>query len=364
VYLFRDAQGSPLYVGTSKDLRSRVRQYFVASETRSRMGEMVGLAESVDAVVCAHSLEAQVRELRMITALKPKYNRRSKNSDRTIWLKLTVEPFPRLSVVREIRSDGARYLGPLRSTRQAEQLRDAIHDAVPLRQCTDRLSPGRRIRSACALAGIGRCSAPCEDAIDPARYADLVGRVVDGWQADVEHLVGPLRRRLSDLSCSQRYEEAATLRDRIATLIRSCARTQAVTSLRDIGELVAARPDGAGGWELAVIRHGRLAGADLAPVGVAPMPLVASLRASAEVVPTEPGPGLVAAVEETELLLSWLDQPGVRLVHTTHAWALPAAGAARHRRWLAAAKDAAKAVNPFADRRRLRPSHQPARTVR
>ena len=58
VYVFADGTGQPLYVGTSKDLRNRVRQYFVASETRTRMGEMVGLAESVDGIVCAHALEA------------------------------------------------------------------------------------------------------------------------------------------------------------------------------------------------------------------------------------------------------------------------------------------------------------------
>lgn len=164
VYIFRDAHGRPLYVGTSRNLRSRVRQYFVASETRSRLGEMVGLAQRVDPIVCAHALEAQVRELRLIAAHKPRYNRRSKFPERSVWLKLTVEAFPRLSVVRDVRDDGTAYLGPLRNQRQAEIVRDAIHDAVPLRQCTDRLSLRRVVRAACVLAGIGRCGAPCEGA--------------------------------------------------------------------------------------------------------------------------------------------------------------------------------------------------------
>ena len=94
VYIFRDAQGAALYVGTSRNLRARVRQYFVASETRSRMGEMVGLAERVDPIECAHSLEAQVRELRLIASTKPRYNRRSKFPERSVWLKLTDEVFP------------------------------------------------------------------------------------------------------------------------------------------------------------------------------------------------------------------------------------------------------------------------------
>ena len=361
VYLFSDQRGTPLYVGTSKDLANRVRQYFVASETRSRMGEMVGLAESVDVVVCAHPLEAQVRELRMITSLKPRYNRRSKNSDRTIWLKLTIEAFPRLSVVRELKADGAHYLGPLRTTRQAEQLRDAIHDAVPLRQCTDRLSPGRAVRVACTLAGIGKCSAPCEDEITPDIYRGLVDRVVGAWQADVGSLIGPLRDRLTSLSAGQRYEEAATLRDRITTLVRSCARTQSLRSLTSIEEMVAARPDGSGGWELAVIRRGRLVGSEVAPRGVPPMPIVDALVATAEAVDNTIGPALVAAVEESEILLRWLTEPGVRLVRSSHPWSLPAAGAGGQRRWLASTEHAARAANPFADRRRLAIGHRPTR---
>jgi DNA polymerase-3 subunit epsilon len=135
---------------------------------------MVGLAERVDPIPCAHALEAQVRELRLIAAHKPRYNRRSKFPEKSVWLKLTVEPFPRLSIVRDARDDGASYLGPLRSQRQAEAVRDAIHDAVPLRQCSERLSLRRVVRAACVLAGIGRCGAPCEGGMTPEQYSALV----------------------------------------------------------------------------------------------------------------------------------------------------------------------------------------------
>jgi DNA polymerase-3 subunit epsilon len=365
VYLFRDASGTPLYVGTSKDLRSRVRQYFVASETRSRMGEMVRLAEKVESHVCAHSLEAQVRELRLITALKPRYNRRSKNADRALWLKLTVEAYPRLSVVRQRKSDAAHYLGPLRSVRQAEQLRDAIYDAVPLRQCTDLLRPGKPVRAACALAGIGRCSGPCEDSITTLDYADLVEVVREGWRGDISQLIEPLRTRLAQLSGAQRFEEAALLRDRIATLVRSCSRAQSLTALVTIEELVAAKADGRGGWELIVVRHGRLVAADVARIGVPPMAVVASMLASAEVVPAvaagSPGQPVHAAAtaEESELVLRWLAEDGVRLVLCSKPWSMPAAGAGGQRRWLATS--AGHPVSPLADRRRLPMSHQPIR---
>jgi DNA polymerase-3 subunit epsilon len=354
VYIFRDAQGRPLYVGTSRNVRTRVRQYFVASETRSRMGEMVGIADRVDAIGCAHPLEAQVRELRLIAAHKPRYNRRSKFPERSVWLKLTVEPFPRLSVVRDKRPDGAAYLGPLRSQRQAETVRDAILDAVPLRQCSDRLSVRRIVRAACVLAGIGRCGAPCEGAMSQEQYEALVALVASAWTGDVRPLVLPLELKLARLADAQRYEQAGVVRDRVATVVRACARMQRLAALHAIGELVAARPDGAGGWELSVVRAGRLAAAGCAPRGVAPLPVVEALRATADVVDETH----IALAEESECVLRWLEGPGTRLVSATHPWSMPAYGAGRLRGYLATQRDP---VDPFADRRRLPVVSRPAR---
>jgi DNA polymerase-3 subunit epsilon len=354
VYIFRDAQGRPLYVGTSRNLRSRVRQYFVSSETRSRMGEMIGLAERVDPIPCAHALEAQVRELRLIAAHKPRYNRRSKFPERSVWLKLTVEPFPRLSVVRDRRDDGASYLGPLRSQRQAEAVRDAIHDAVPLRQCSDRLSLRRVVRAACVLAGIGRCGAPCEGGTSPQQYAALVGLVASAWTGDVRPLVEPLERKLAGLSDAQRYEQAGVIRDRIATVVRACARMQRLASLQAVGELVAARPDGNGGWELSVIRAGRLGAAGHAERGMAPGPMIDALRATADVVDESHVP----LAEETECILRWLEEPGTRLAVASEPWTMPAYGAGGLRSYLAGSRDGA---DPFADRRRLPVVSRPAR---
>ncbi|MDT4892643.1 MAG: polymerase subunit epsilon [Pseudonocardiales bacterium] len=356
VYVFRDARGTPLYVGTSRNVRTRVRQYFVSSETRTRMGEMVGLAERVDPIECAHALEAQVRELRLIAAHKPRYNRRSKFPERAVWLKLTTEAYPRLSVVRAAKADGASYLGPLRSQRQAEAVRDAIHDAVPLRQCTDRLSAGRVVRAACALAGIGRCSAPCEHGTTPAEYAELATLVATAWAGDVRPLVAPLQRRLEELSVAQRFEQAAVVRDRIAAVVRAVARMQRLSALRSIGELVAARPDGEGGWELSVLRHGRLVAAGVAARGVPPVPRIDALLATADAVDASHE----VLAEETECLLRWLEEPGTRLVRASDPWAMPAFGAGGLRSYLGAV-GAPRAADPFADRRRLPVVARPAR---
>jgi DNA polymerase-3 subunit epsilon len=103
---------------------------------------------------------------------------------------------------------------------------------------------------------------------------------------------------------------------------------------------VAARPDGSGGWHLAVIRHGQLAAAGNAPKGVPPMPVVDAIAAGAQVVlPTEAPLG-GALVEETALVARWLATPGVRIVRTDSGYATPAAAAGRFAAWAASARSA------------------------
>ena len=277
VYVFRDAAGRPLYVGKSKDIRTRVRHYFVASEMRARMAEMVGLAERVDAIVCAHALEAEVRELRLIAEHKPPYNRRSRFPERGIWLKLTAGG----------RTRGCRWCARCATTaaptsgrsgprKSAERAMAAVHDALPLRQCTDKITEPTQ-GSACALAEMGRCGAPCEGRISREEYGAIAALVRDAVAGDPRPLTEPLLRKVARLSDAGRYEQAATVRDRAGTFARACARVQRLAALTSVEQLVAARPDGTGGWELAVVRRGRLVAAGVAVRGAAVRPYVAAL---------------------------------------------------------------------------------------
>ncbi len=328
VYIFEDAKGEALYIGKSSNLRNRVRSYFTASETRPRVREMVGIAESVRTIVCATALEAEVRELRMIGAAKPRYNKRSRFPERVVWLKLTDEPFPRLSIVREIKDDQGTYLGPFPSSRMADDARSALHEALPLRQCTQRLSTRVR-RVACTLAEIGRCGAPCEGRESEEGYSLHVESARHAMERDPEVVFSAIEARMRRLSAEQRYEEAAVDRDRLAAYIRTAARMQRLRSLTSIPQMVAASPAFDGGWDIHVVRHGRLAAAGVMPRGAHPVPYVDALVATAETVAPGPGPIPAASAEETECVLRWLDSPGVRLVRVEGTWSLPAYGAGR-----------------------------------
>lgn len=326
VYMFKDCAGRVLYVGTSGSIRTRVRSYFTASEGRRRMGEMVRIAESVTAVVCATSLEAEVRELRLIATHKPPYNSRSVRPEREMWVRLTVEPFPRLSIVRTISTDGARHIGPFPARATAEAAIAALHEVLPLRRCITRLSP-TRVNPACALAELGRCGAPCTGAQSVAEYTQITARVVEVLTGDSRSVLGALRARLAELAEQERFEDAGVLRDRMFALVRATSRSQRLDPLARIPELVAARRCTPHGWEVVVVRYGRLAASGRTPRGADPMPHVTALHASADVVSPPTPPATAATVEESERILRWLEQPGTRIVDVEGQWTCPVGGA-------------------------------------
>jgi DNA polymerase-3 subunit epsilon len=224
-----------------------------------------------------------------------------------------------------------------------------VYEVLPLRRCSQRLST-RRPSGTCALAEIGRCAAPCDLRIGPEEYArvaaDPFRRVVAG---DPGTLVQGLLARIDRLSTLHRYEDAARVRIRLAALLRAAVRMQRLHALTRLAELVAARREARGGWELSVIRYGRLVAAGMSEPHVHPRATLAALMATAETVRPAPGPTPCASAEESERVLAWLERPDVRLVECPEGWAYPAAGAARYAELLSLAESGGRTADPLGD---------------
>ena len=244
VYLFRDAGGRVLYVGKASNLRSRVRSYFSGDERR-KVGQLLREAQSIDHVVTHGTLDAAVLEVRLIHRHQPRFNRQVKRWGAYTYLKLTRERFPRLSITKSVRPDGATYLGPFASARSARLAAEAIETAVPIRRCTAR--PGSASRStACTPAQLGVATCPCAGAISEADYRQLAERVARGLTVEPSLLLEPLDAKMRELAAVERYEEAASVRDRAAALATALDRRQRIDALRAAGRLVVEADDGSG----------------------------------------------------------------------------------------------------------------------
>ena len=326
VYIFRDRQDEVLYIGTSGNLRSRARTYFTKSETRSRMGEMVRLAERIEGIECATALEAEVREARLIAHHKPPYNRRSRFPDKVAWLKLTREAWPRLSVVRGVLDDDADYIGPFRSRVAAEGAIAALHDTYLIRQCTQKL-PLHSAKSPCALAEMGHCLSPCDSSTTQDAYLGEVAGLRETMIGNPEVLIGNVTAKMTTLAAAERYEDAGLWRDRLADFLHAAARTQRLRSLTGSEEIIAAKLH-IDGWEVHIVRFGRLAAAGIMPQGADAHEWVNALTHTAETVSAGFGPVPAATAHETECVLRWMTSDGVRIVRGE--WQTPRLGSERH----------------------------------
>jgi DNA polymerase-3 subunit epsilon len=242
VYVFRRPGGEILYVGKSKDIRSRVRSYFYG-DSRKKVESLLAETGSVEARPCASELEALVTEARLIRRHEPRYNRRGKTWRRYVYLRVdTAEAWPRIKIVKAPRGAGS-FLGPFASRRVAELAKEALEEAYPIRRCTR--SMGRSTRfSPCALAGLGRCVAPCDDRVTPERYEELVRSLVTSLSCP-DGLLEALEARMGRLAAGGRFEEAGLLRDRLRALVQAMVRARFDGWFAAADTLVLAGADGA-----------------------------------------------------------------------------------------------------------------------
>ncbi len=318
-YRFLGPDGEVLYVGTSGDLRTRLRRYF-GGDRRRRIDDLVRETARVDWQVTTSAIEANVVEVRAIARHEPRYNRRSRRPDTQVHLKLTAEAFPRLSIVGRPRDDGSTYLGPVGRRARAQRLVDAIHDVSTIRQCTTRLRVAQD-HATCVLKDLGRCTSPCDGTVSRDHYAGVAGEVATWLTHDPTALLTRLRDRMLRLSADHRFEEAALARRRLALVATTLERHRRATALCGLPELVVARSTDDHREVLRIV-HGRMVGADRVPAAWPPAAVVDHLRAGSRVLPP-PGD---RDREEVDLLLGHLDHDDVEVLAVAGSWALPVAG--------------------------------------
>ncbi len=344
VYRFLDERREVLYVGTSRDLRTRLRRYF-GGDRRRRVADMVRETAAVTWDTTPTAIEAGIRELRAIRDHRPRYNRRSKLPERQVHLRLTAEAFPRLSLVREVRGRDAVAIGPVGSRRTGGHLLDAIHDVVPIRQCTTRLRRAQDHPS-CMLKDLGRCGAPCDGTQSSDDYGVVADTVATWLRDDPTELLDRLRERMTAFAADGRFEEAAVARGRLHVVARTLLRSRTRAWVAACDDLVASRPGDTGDVEVVRIVRGRLVASCRAPAGTPDEHLLERVDARVPAGPVADGAPTTVEVEEVDLVSGWLEGPGTRLLRADGgALTQPVAGG----RALAAARDEARRVS-----RRLR----------
>jgi len=218
-YLYKNAEGEVIYVGKAKNLRSRVRSYFLAaSQANAKTGSLMREAVDIEYILVANEHEALALENNLIKQRKPRFNILLRDDKTYPYIKLTLaDRHPKVFVTRRLRKDGSAYFGPYFPGNLAHRLVDVIHRSFLIPSC--KVDLNRYHPRACLQYYIKRCLGPCvKDFISTDDYRQVVRDVQLFLEGKSGELEARLTKRMEQAAAEMQFELAARLRDQLITV--------------------------------------------------------------------------------------------------------------------------------------------------
>ena len=229
VYLMKDVAGKIIYVGKARNLRARLRNYVGGGDARPMIPFLVSRIQDVEWILTDTEKEALILENTLIKEHRPRYNVDFRDDKAYFHIRVqATETFPRFQLVRRTKKDGARYFGPYPSSSSAKETLLFLQTVFPLRTCRDVELRSRR--RPCLEYQIGRCLGPCVQLVSEEAYQHAVRDALTFLEGRETDLLQNLETRMKNTAKALQFEEAATLRDKIAS-IRTTLEIQRTTSL-------------------------------------------------------------------------------------------------------------------------------------
>ncbi len=301
IYIYKDAQGTILYVGKATSLHSRVHQYFQAGADLSPKNRaLVSHIESIEYIVVGSAIEALILENEYIKRHQPKYNVRLRDDKNYPYIKVALtENFPRVYRVRSFRQDGNRYFGPYTNAGAVDATLDLLNKIFPFRTCrydaagwapphplppapsamergSERRGAVQRAQAAippgewkpkllprpCTQYFIHRCVAPCVAKASREEYDAIIKQVILFLEGKHEAVLDDLRVAMAAAAENLEFERAAALRDRLDAVEQLLAKQKIIntTSTTDQDVIALASEDDETCAQIFFFRGGKLAG--------------------------------------------------------------------------------------------------------
>lgn len=210
-YIYKDKNGTIIYVGKAKNLRNRVRSYFRGShdtKTEALVSEIVDF----EFIVTESNIEALLLEINLIKENKPKYNIMLKDDKSYPFIKITNEHYPRLIITRHVKKDGGLYFGPYPDVGAANEIKRLLDRIFPFRKCTN---PPSKV---CFYYHIGQCMAHTICKNDEAYFKSMAQEVSDFLKGQDDKIIDDLKSKMAVTAQSMEFERAAEYRDLIQAI--------------------------------------------------------------------------------------------------------------------------------------------------
>ncbi|MDR1169897.1 MAG: excinuclease ABC subunit UvrC [Prevotellaceae bacterium] len=222
IYQFIDISGQIIYVGKAKNLRKRVRSYFIAKADRSlKLQVMISKIDDVQYIITLNESDALLLENNMIKKYQPRYNVLLKDDKTYPWICVTNEPFPRMFLTRQKQKDGSKYFGPYTSVGTVKILLDLVKHTYPIRTCRLNLSPtaiASKKYAVCLEYHIGNCKGPCVSRQQENEYMESLSQAINIIKGSTGEVLKTLTNRMNEAAEKLDFEEAQSLKNKLQRL--------------------------------------------------------------------------------------------------------------------------------------------------
>lgn len=260
-YIYKNLNGDVIYVGKAVNLKNRVRSYFHSpTDQTQKTRQLVKNIASIEWIVVGSELEALILEMNLIKKHRPHYNIRLKDDKRYPYIKVHwQDPFPRVTITREMARDGARYFGPYTSVWAVHQTLDLLRKLFPYLTC-DREITGQDAR-ACLYYDIKLCNAPCIGAVNQETYRRNIQDLCDFLDGHTNPIIQRLKAEMNQAAAGLEYERAAAIRNQIQAINTVVEKQKVISPDQVDSDVIAmAREDGEACVQIFFIRAGKLIG--------------------------------------------------------------------------------------------------------
>ncbi len=218
IYVMLDEDGTVIYVGKAKNLKNRVTQYFRNGLKTEKVSQMVRSVNDFYYVLTHTERDALSLENNLIKKYKPKYNILLKDDKSYPYIRVDLkEEFPRFTIARKIKKDGAKYFGPYMLNFSVSDVLDIVKEAYKIRPCQKNFS-GKLQKRECLNYHLGLCDAPCSGKCNKEQYLKNVKGAIDFLSGNDDVAEKVLTQKMHAFAENEEFERALVIKQRLDVL--------------------------------------------------------------------------------------------------------------------------------------------------
>ena len=247
-YQFYDKDGTIIYVGKAKRLKSRVSSYFHTEVDRYKTKVLVSKIENLTYTVVNTEEDALLLENSLIKKYNPKYNVLLKDGKTYPSICITNEYFPRIFKTRQINKKWGTYFGPYSHVPSMYAVLDLIKDLYHPRTCQQPLKMDEIERGkykVCLDYHIKKCGGPCIGKQSHEDYIKNINQAKEILKGNTRGILRQMREEMMALAEDLKFEEAEAIKKKYELILGFCAKSEVVSHTIDNVDVMSITNDGA-----------------------------------------------------------------------------------------------------------------------